>query len=166
MSAGDVVDEAGTELIVLPGTGEALELTAATDRLAGAVVELDELVTRIEDAKAVIKAELAKRLDKGNERKAAIGDFELSVNAPTTELYDVEVLKRELKALVDDDVLEERVIGLVLPLPPAPPPPARELDKRELNKLKKHPDRRVLTAIAKARTVQTNRRTVGVKRKA
>lgn len=156
----------GLEL-VHPATGEVLDIKAATTtELAAGIESLADLFANLGDFRQAIIDELAGRLDSANARKERVGPYELETNPPTTENYDAGILEAELTALVEAKVLDPVIIDRVVPFPePTPPPkPQRRVDKREVNKLKKSTDRRVQSAVAKARSIAHNRRTIKVAR--
>jgi hypothetical protein len=157
---------ASLELVLHPLTGEAIALEGkATDEVVALYSEGAELLEAVKVYRDAIRVELVARLDRGGERSATIGRYRLETNAPTSEEYRADVLEEELRKLteLEDAPIEERVVENAVPW--AKPPkftPARKVDKRVVNKLKNSDDRRVLAAIAKARTVVTNTRTLKV----
>lgn len=152
-------------VVHVPRAGVLDVLNEPTDRLAAAVDTIAAYRRDLHLVEEVVRNEIARRLDAGNKRKAVVGEFELEANAPTSDEYLLDVLERELRELVEAGVLEAQVVDEVIVQPP-PTTPARRVAVREVNKLKNHPDPRVLAAIAKARVRKTNRRTVKVNRKA
>lgn len=162
--------DTATDLVAVhPTTGEAIVKDATTTDLADAFEAALELRGRLDEFAQAIVGEVADRMDKAAERKALLptagdGLVELEVNAPTSEEYPVDIMRTALETLVADGVLDDAVLAKVITTPP-PKPQDPKVDKREVNKLKKSSDRRVLAAIAGARTVVTNRRTLKIKRK-
>lgn len=150
--------------LVLPLTGEVIDLAEATTTdLAEAVDRLAALDVELRAARQAIADELAGRLDSANSRSERVGDWMLETNPPTSEEYLVDVLRDRLTALVDDGTLDPVVLSRVI-VTPAPKPPAARVDKREVNKLKKSTDRRVLAALTAARAIRNNSRTIKVAR--
>lgn len=169
VDAGEEAAATATALeLVHPATGEVLDIKAATTtELAAGIESLADLFANLGDFRQAIINELAGRLDSANARKEQVGPYELETNPPTTEDYSASTLEAELRELVEAKVLDPVIIDRVMPFPPpyVPPKPQRRVDKREVNKLKKSTDQRVLTAVAKARTILTQRRTVKVTRR-
>jgi len=150
--------------VVHPATGEILDLadTPTTD-LAAVYDELVDFAGRLTDYRAAIVAEVCRRLDANNARTERVGDWTLETNAPTVEEYLTRELRVELEALVEAGILEQGAIDRCI-VTPAPPPPEPKVDKREVNKLKRHPDRRVLEALSRSRVVRSATRKLTVKR--
>jgi hypothetical protein len=129
--------------------------------LAGAIGKLAEWDRKLGDFRQRIVDEMARRLDVENARKTVFDDLEVETNAPTAEEYLMDRLRDELQLLVDDGVLSEGVLARVFVKPPPKPQPER-IDKRELNKLKKHDDRRVTAALGVSRNVVSTKRTIKI----
>jgi len=155
--------DTGLELVV-PGTEEVIALRDASAlELADLLEDLDELKARAGDARAAVVGELARRADARGARTVSIGGIDYAVNAPTSEAYDRRRLEEELAPLVEDGTLDAAILTEVIRHPPRPPAPEPEVDLRVVNRLKKSDDKRVLAALAAARTVSPNRRTVKIK---
>lgn len=156
--------EPGTALIVHPATGEVLDLkAAASNDLGYAYEDVIELEHKLRSFRQAIADEAARRLDSINARTETFGDVTLETNAPTEESYSVDDLLRELKPLVAAELLDESVLERCV-IRPLPNPPAPKVDKREVNKLKRHDSAQVLAALARARVVTRTTRTLKVKR--
>lgn len=156
------IHETALEL-VHPASGELVDLKAASDlELAGTIDRLLELRQRLDTFGQAVTDELAGRLDRRGERKSIVGDVELETNAPSSEEYVLDELEQGLKDLVDAGAIDAELVARVIVQPP-PATPARRVDKREVNKLKKSTDNRVLAAIARARRVVPTKRTVKIK---
>lgn len=156
--------EQASSIVVHPATGEALDLPAmATDVLATGLEELGELLSELGAFRQRIVDELAGRMDRVNTRSERVGRFELETNAPTEETYSAPLLRAELTGLVAEGIIDRELLDRVITYPTPKPPEAR-VDKREVNKLKRSTDQRVLNAIAAARTINPNRRTMKVRR--
>lgn len=150
--------------VVNPATGETIDLaTAATNELARVVDEAKDLTNRLTDFRQDVIDEVARRLDTVNSRKELIGDVELETNAPTTETYSVTILETKLRELVDAGELDEAIIDRVITWT-KPALPSKRADGREVNKLKKSANAKVLAAVAEARTVSPNKRTLKITR--
>lgn len=150
-------------VIVIPGTGAVVELDAPTEALAGHIDDVNRLIEDLIEARRAVEGIVIGRLDAENARSDEAGPFKLTTNAPTEELYDVGKLTSELRTLVEAGKLSADLLGRVITYPP-PSTPAPRVDKREVNKLKRSADADVLTAVARARTVQNTRRTLKVER--
>lgn len=151
----------GTDLIVHPLTGETLAIDAPTDVLAAALDEHRTLLSLMAEYKTVLQAEVLRRMDAANSRSEPIGGYKITVNAPRVEEYNADALRERLEQLVDDGVLDPVVPDRVI----APPkPPAPKVDKREVNKLKGHPDDRVRQAVAESCEEVPQNRTVKIER--
>lgn len=148
--------------LVHPASGEVLELKgAASADLAKAVDELAELNDRLALFGRAVVAELVERADRDVTRKLTAGPYIVEVNAPTDELYDLGVLREELDGLVKANLITQEAADRCIRVgaPKVPPPAA---DKRELNKLKRHPSDDVKRAVGKARRVVPTRRNARV----
>lgn len=153
----------GAEL-VHPLTGEVLEPAAtATTDLAEALEDLAGVYERLHAYRQAIIDELTARMDRGNARTEIVGPWRLTTNAPTSDVYDLVRLRVELEELVKADVLDADVVDRVIVTPDPVAPPAK-LARVELNKLKRHPDARVLRALGAARGVIPQRRTLNAER--
>jgi hypothetical protein len=150
-----------TRELTIPTTGEVLDLeTATTTDVALELERVDDVIGQLDEARADLKAELIARLDRSNRRSAEVGDWRLETNAPTSEQYDVDALARNLEPLVGDGKLDARRSPTSSNTPEAEATGVPTVDKRALNTLKRHPDPRVVRAIAQARTIVPNRRTL------
>lgn len=149
-----------TRELAIPMTGEVLDLeNATTTDVALELERVDDYIGQLDEARAELKAELIARLDRSNRRSAEVGPWRLETNAPTSEQYDVAALLGNLKPLLLAGELDVSALdGLVRT--PDPKPPAPTVDRRALNTLKRHSDPRVVRAIAQARTIVPNRRTL------
>ena len=89
------------QLVVVPGTGEVVELTGEDDALARAMDDAKELVHQVEAARRRIGAELLKRLDRSARWTHRMGQYKVTAPspAPTTE-YDADALAHGLVKLV------------------------------------------------------------------
>ena len=158
--------ETGAELALIhPFTGELVDLGAlTTDAIAAALVGFEAELGRVRGFGDALKSELVARLDRRNTRSADVGGFHLETNAPTETDYRLDVLREELAALaaLDDPPIDREVLDAVIVTPP-PSTPAPRVDKREVNKLRRHSDPRVVAAIAKASAVKGVNRTLKVK---
>lgn len=154
-----------TALAVMnPATGEVIDLVdATTTDLARAVQAVNELYGELAAFRQALIDEVAGRMDTANARTEQVGDYKLTTNAPTESTYGVQALREELAPLTegDDAPLNPIVLERLITTPP-PAEPEPRVDKREVNKLAKSGDPRVLAALARARTVSPNRRTLKV----
>lgn len=92
-----------TDLIPVPVTGEAINLTAGTDDLAYWVDRLQDIERQAKEARSMVGEELLRRLDHDACWTARVEGFEITAPspAPTVE-YDVDKLRATLDELVDD----------------------------------------------------------------
>lgn len=151
------------ELIVNPATGEALDLAGTTTDLCAAVAGIGEVRQMLDDYRQAVEDEIARRMDAANSRKDRVGDWEISVNAPTTETYPTDVLRDVVAQLVADGILDAVVLDRVI-VRPEPKPPEPRVDRREINKLRKHPNPEVAAQIEAAAVVAPARRNVKIER--
>jgi hypothetical protein len=137
-----------------PATGELLTVSSATtDELAGLRLLLSQLRREIDDANRMIDVEIARRMDRENEREAVIGGIGVKVNAPNKMSWDFDKLLQTLQALVDDGRLAagaaaravERVVTYK----------ARTV---EMNKLLRHDDAVVRDEVAACRVFEPQAR--------
>lgn len=149
-------------VIVHPITGEVIDLAASpTDQIAAAFEDIGVLVQQVIDVRQALADELARRLDTVNTRNEQVGDWLIEVNAGTEEVYAVAPMRAALEPLVTAGVLDAEVLRRVITYP-APKAPDARVDKREVNKLKRHPDPSVQAALAQARTISPVKRKVQV----
>lgn len=159
------VDESAAvdNIAVDPASGEVVALSAPTLELVDHAERVRELTAELARFRQVLVDEVARRLDASNTRSDVVGEWAVETNAPTSTDYLLDVLRAELEELVEDEVLDRAVLDRVI-VTPDPKPPEPRVDKREVNKLKGHTDRRVAGAIAKASQRVNNTRTLKTKR--
>lgn len=158
--------ETVTQTITDPASGEVIALSADTPHLLEAAARMADLAADLGRVRGYIVNEVASRLDRLNTRSDRIGPFDVETNAPTVETYELGALREELGKLVDEGILDASIIDRVIVPQERPPTPPPKLAKVEVNKLKRHPDRRVLAALQAARTVQPQKRTLKITRNA
>lgn len=151
------------DYIVHPLTGGAIATDAPTDQIAHALEEHAHVMAALSDYRHQLEAIVIARMDAANARTETVGDHKFTTNAPLTESYPVDVLYGVLQPLVDAGVLDPIVLERVIVTPP-PKMPEPRADKREVNKLKKHPDERVRTAIEEACIEAPQSRTLKIER--
>lgn len=95
-----------TDLVVVPGTGEAIALNAPSEALAQALDEVRELERELRVAKQAVGAELLRRMDTQAKWTMRTDNYEVRGEspAPRTE-YDVEQLMEVLDGLVNEGLL-------------------------------------------------------------
>jgi len=152
-----------TDLVVIPVTGEAIDLNGPTTDLARTIEQIRGYLDGLIDVRRHVADELAARLDTANSRTEQVGDYLIKTNAPTQEDYSPAVLRAELEELITAGTLDAVVLDRVITTP-EPKPPEPRVDKREINKLKRSTDPAVLRAVATARTITPNTRTITVTR--
>lgn len=129
----DLKVEPGRELIV-PGTGELVNLDSDTEVLAQAVVEINERIAEIKQGVLTpVDAELLARLDRKRSWTLRVGDVadgvQFELKAPGldagTEAYDPRLLDDELAGLVKRKTIDQdaaaaaikRTITVVIEIP-------------------------------------------------
>lgn len=127
MTTDNAVEQTGRELIV-PLTGELIKLDAPTNDLASMARQIREMEQDLYRARAQINDEMVRRLDHENLRKAEVGEFILTVDAPNAVDWDVKQLEIVLHGFVDHSELSAEAVDRILPL-------KRSVSLRELKKL-------------------------------
>lgn len=147
-----------SQVVVNPATGEAIELASeATDLLAAERKGVTELRSDLANYAFYLDEELTRRLDKENTRSADVGEWHIETKAPTTISFEPDRLAVAIHDLIAEDLLGESVAERVfIPQPD-------KINRREVDKLLKHSDKRVREHIAAAGTEEPQRRTVSVK---
>lgn len=147
-----------TDVAVNPATGEAVDLKRdATDLLAAERRRVTELRDELSRYAAFIDAELTARLDKENTRSAEVGGYRIETKAPTTLTFEPGALATAVLDLVAEGLLGESVVEKVLN------PQPDKINRREVDKLLRHADKRVREHVAAAGTEEEQRRSVSVK---
>lgn len=148
--------------VVEPITGEILDLaTATTTDLAAAVERIADALDALHEVRVDLVEEVARRLDSMNTRSEVVGEYVLKTNAPTVESYDPEVLAGAVEALVAAGALAPEVAGRIVKTVTKT---EVKVDRTEVNKLKKSADPAILAAVAGARRILPQRRTLKVER--
>lgn len=153
---------AGDAIVVNPATGEVLDLAVApTTAIAEWRADLIELKWQLDALAHSLDDEVARRLDFEGHRSAQVGDWDLSVEAPTVVSWEVEMLGFHLEALVTDGRISrgvaERCLERVVTFKPRPV---------ELKRLLAHADPEVRRSIEECRSENTrSTRRVAVKRR-
>jgi hypothetical protein len=110
---------AASEVIPHPATGEALGTVAElesvpVERLADALLALDEQAAQLRRWRKLLDAELAKTLDMRGRDKLAIGDYELHRKTRNESVWDGDELETVLRRLVDEGVVDAReLVGVI-----------------------------------------------------
>jgi hypothetical protein len=148
----------GAETVVKPATGESLDLTVAEwpdlARIRAGIVEIGH---RMDELARMLDSEMARRLDRDNERSLTVGGYQLRVNAPLRDAWDVPALMRVLTELVNDGILAKGAAQRAIKSEVSHKPVAVEVKK-----LLTHDDPRVRERIAECHTTVNAKRTVSV----
>lgn len=119
---------AGTDLVVIPPTGEVVALDAPTDELAAAIALVQTLEADLKDARASLRDELIRRLDHENRRSAQVGSWLLEADAPP-KAYDPGELAEFLAGLVAEGKISQAAMDACLKREVSWKPMKRELSK-------------------------------------
>ena len=122
-----MIEPTGRQLLV-PLTGEVVNLDAATDTLAACVTQLREIEADLYRARGQVNAELVRRLDHENLRTAEVGEYKITVDAPGALDWNTKELEKVLFDFVDHDNLSAEAVDRIMPM-------KRSVSVRELKKL-------------------------------
>jgi hypothetical protein len=150
-------------LLPVPLSGQAIDLRDTTDTLAGWIDELKDVRRQISSTIEALGDEITQRLDTENRRSAPVGSWVVETKAPFTTEYDVTQLHDVLYGFADQGILSGDVVARTVIEPDVSD---WKVDRREVNKLLKHPDERVRVAVAACGREVQQRRSVTVKRAA
>ena len=114
--------------IVVPLTGELIDLNATTDILADATKRIRDLESELARLRASIGRVIVDRMDHENLRTAEVGDYVITVDAPGGVDWDTKKLEAEWWRLVDHDSISGEAMDRVMPI-------KRTVAVRELKKL-------------------------------
>jgi hypothetical protein len=158
-----------TRALIIPGSGQLIDLDDPTDVLTDAVTELAGLIDAVREARQAVIDEVAARLDRNNSRTTSLELSDGSVlfletNAPTTEEFVVDEVRSAFGPLVQRGVLDAAVVERLIKFPP-PKPVEPRVDRREVNKLRKSSVPGVREALDKVTRTVDQRRTLKVDRK-
>jgi hypothetical protein len=141
-----------------PVTGDTLDLdTAEWSDLARIRAGIIELGHRMAELSTMLDSELARRLDLTNKRSITVDGFDLTVNAPFRDEWDVPLLMRKLTECVAAGLLTKDAAQRAVKTETTYKPVARELSK-----LLKHDNPAVRDRIAEAVTAAPTKRRVTV----
>ena len=118
--------------IIMPGTGELVELTAPTNTLAQHLSAFRDLDTESRRAKNLIQEELIRRLDHEGKASFTAGEWKLSATAPGATEYDGDLAYAVLMRAVERGILSETAAEDT-----CPPVVKRKAQKRELDRIAK-----------------------------
>lgn len=143
---------------VNPATGVAVDLASeATDLLAAERRDVTDLRNALAQYAQALDDEMTSRLDKENTRSADVGSWHIETKAPTIVSFDPDKLAVAIHDLIAEELLGESVLDKVLIHQPD------KVNRREVDKLLKHADKRVREHIAAVGEESEQRRTVTVK---
>ena len=141
-----------------PVTGDTLDLaTAEWPDLARIRAGIIELGHRTAELSGMLDSEMAARLDHANQRSITVGGYDLKVNAPMRDEWNVPLLMRKLTECVAAGLLTKDAAQRAVKSETTHKPVARELTK-----LLKHDDPRVRDRISEAVTTVPTKRRVSV----
>jgi hypothetical protein len=95
------------DLIVIPGTGEVVQLDGPLEAFVGAWDQLVTLEADLRSAKRTISDEVARRLDHEGRRSVDINGVRFETTAPSERSYDVDELRATLAELVTEGTISE-----------------------------------------------------------
>jgi hypothetical protein len=146
------------ELQVVAATGTVIDLAGPTEDLVAAADDISEAIHELYSAKAAITSVVAARLDKLNRRSDQFGRFTVKVNAPKETVWDIDGLRSKLWTLVGEGVLDESVVidDVIKSVV------EYKVSAREVNKLRKHADERVIDAITSSERQEDQRRYLSI----
>lgn len=154
----EVVTASAAAVAINPATGVAVELPSeTTDTLARERRDVTDLRNALAQYAQAIDDELTARLDKENTRSAVVGEWRIETKAPTALTFEPDRLAVAVLDLIAEGLLAESVAERVLI------PQPDKVNRRELDKLLRHADKRVREHIASVGTEEAQRRTVAVK---
>lgn len=146
----------GRELVAHPVTGEALDLDVMTvGELHSQLTRLGHHMDQVVALRKLVVKTIAGRVDRTGARTAVIDGLRIKVNAPTQAQWDMDVVERNLRLLVEADVLDAEVLTNIIVTPERPPRPAAPppyVDSAKAKALAVHPDARVREALRLARS--------------
>lgn len=141
-----------------PVTGDTLDLATAEwpdlARMRGRSIELTH---RLAELSTMLDSEMARRLDVANQRSITVGEYDLKVNAPIRDEWNVPLLMRTLTALVSEGLLTKDAAQRAIKSETTHKPVARELTK-----LLKHDNPAVRDRIGEAVVAVPTKRRVSV----
>ena len=150
--------------VVHPATGELLDLAGQpTDQLVELVEGARDYQAQVADFRAVVEEVICDRMDRELSRTAQVGGHRLTVNAPTRDDWDLDMLHEVLAELVERGVITGEAALAVIEQPPPKPVPERVV-RVALNKLLKHPDGEVVEMLRECATQVPQRRTLKIER--
>lgn len=150
--------------VVHPATGELLDLAGQpTDQLVELVTGAREYAAQVAEFRAQVEQVICDRMDRELSRTAIVGGHRLTVNAPTSDDWDLDRLDQVLAELVERGVITADAALAVIDQPPPKPQPERVV-RAALNKLLKHPDPEVVAMLRECARAVPQRRTLKIER--
>lgn len=148
----------GSTTVTNPATGTTLDLTTAEwPELARMRAGIIEIGHRMDELSTMLDSEMARRLDLDNSRSVRAGGYELKVNAPQRDAWDVPLLMRILTELVNEGLLAKAAAQRAIKSETTHKPVAIEVKK-----LLTHEDPQVRERIERAHSTVTTKRRVTV----
>jgi len=145
--------------LVMPFTGEVIELDQPSSDLAKFRDTLTQIRASLSQIARTVDEELAARLDAANRKSAQVGGWKLAVNRPDAPEYNLYCLRSTLADLVETALLEPSVIDETIS-----EEVVVKVDHGSVRRLLDHPDPRVRNAIGGCVTRRPQQRRVEIKR--
>lgn len=109
-----------TELLILPVTGEAIDLSAGPKVLLDAWNQIVGAEQDLKAAKREIADEVTRRLDHEGRRSLTVDGVKFETTAPTEKVWNVKELSETLNELVDEDTISDEKAGRCIKWEPKP----------------------------------------------
>ena len=153
------------DLVAHPRTGELVTLASPAADLVDVLDEVARQRERLAELEQAIADELAHRADRIGARKVELDGVEVEVNAPTEDVYLVDVLRERLEELVACGLIDRALIRSLI-VYPQPRPVEPRVDKRRAAVLLRSDNAELVAALEAARRRQPTTRKAKVLRRA
>lgn len=161
----DLERQAPERTLLVPITGESVDLDASPPILLRAMDELEELRGDLIDVITAIERELIRRADATGKRTVELSPgLKVETNAPTVPEYDVDELRRRLGPLVRAGTVDRATYDALIVQPERPPLPPQRVDGNVAKGLLTSDNEELVEAVRAATTRRpVGRRTLKVK---